>query len=306
MNNPNAILVARGLRKKFGKVEAVRDFSIELQSGRCLGLLGPNGAGKTTTLEMLEGIRKPDSGEILFHGEPLGSTSRERCGIQFQHTALPDYLSVREVLHLFSRLYEAPDQTNPPLDQLVQLCHLEDFLDRDTHRLSGGQRQRVLLAVALINRPELVFLDEPTTGLDPQARRNFWELIRNIKASGTTILLSTHYMEEAYALCDEIAIMDHGRIIARGAPGALLREHFDAVTLQLPKADFESAKIAGADQARLPQPLYVDGFVELQTSNLDDLLRILVDSGTSLKNVRIREQTLEDLFISLTGRDIRA
>jgi ABC-2 type transport system ATP-binding protein len=295
------ILRAEHLKKSFGTVQAVRDVSLELREGSCLGLLGPNGAGKTTTIEMLEGILRPDSGAILFRGDPLGQLSRERCGIQFQHTALPDYLTVREVLQLFSRLYPASES----IEELVQLCSLSEFLDRDTHQLSGGQRQRVLLAVALVNRPELLFLDEPTTGLDPQARRNFWNLIRKIKQRGATVLLTTHYMEEAYELCDEVAIMDRGVVIAHGAPDALLKQHFQGVAIQMPREDFESARWKTEQDRAALQPFAMDDHVEIQTGNLDETLRTLLDAGTSLSRIRIREQTLEDLFIALTGKEIR-
>jgi ABC-2 type transport system ATP-binding protein len=297
-----AILRAEHLKKSFGAVQAVRDVSLELLEGACLGLLGPNGAGKTTTIEMLEGILRPDSGRILFRDEPLGPLSRERCGIQFQHTSLPDYLTVREVLTLFSRLYPA----SVPLDELIRLCSLSEFLDRDTHELSGGQRQRVLLAVALVNQPELIFLDEPTTGLDPQARRNFWSLIRKIKQQGSTILLTTHYMEEAYELCDEVAIMDRGVIIAQGAPDALLKQHFQGVAIQMPREDFDRAQWRDETHRTALQPFAMEDQVEIQTGNLDETLRVLLDAGTPLSRIRIREQTLEDLFLSLTGKEIRA
>ena len=295
------ILQATHLKKSFASVEAVRDVSLELHEGRCLGLLGPNGAGKTTTIEMLEGILAPDAGSILFRNRPLGEHSRERCGIQFQHTALPDYLTVREVLGFFSRLYPS----SAPIDELVELCSLGEFLDRDTHRLSGGQRQRVLLAVALVNHPELLFLDEPTTGLDPQARRNFWDLIRRVKSAGSTVLLTTHYMEEAYELCDEVAIMDRGVIIAQGAPDELLQQHFRGVALQLPREDFDRGHwIEESDRGAL-SPIVLNDLVEIQTDQLDRVIQKLISAGIPLARVRIREQTLEDLFLSLTGKEIR-
>lgn len=295
------LLEARDLHRRFGSVHAVRGLSFAIREGNCLGLLGPNGAGKTTTIEMLEGIGRPDSGEILFRGEPLGKLSRERCGIQFQHTALPDHLTVREVLTFFSRLYQNPE----PLDTLIERCRLGEFLDRDTHVLSGGQRQRVLLAIALVNRPDLIFLDEPTTGLDPQARRNFWELIREIKSRKTTVLLTTHYMEEAYELCDEIAIMDQGQIIAQGSPDALLRQHFDAVAILVPKADLQQAKRPLADVHAVPASPNSDELLEIQTRTVEATIQELLAAGVPLQRLRIREQTLEDLFLALTGKEIR-
>jgi ABC-2 type transport system ATP-binding protein len=216
----NALQV-RDLVKRYPGVTAVDGVSFAVQEGSCFGLLGPNGAGKTTTIEIMEGILKPTSGEVLYRGEPLGPRFRDEAGIQFQFTALQDYLTVREHLNLFRRLYQA----GPSVDELIDLCSLREFHDRDARKLSGGQRQRLLLAIALVNDPTIVFLDEPTTGLDPQARRNFWELLNRIKARRKTIVLSTHYMEEAYTLCDQIIIMDHGHIIAQGSPRSLLAEH---------------------------------------------------------------------------------
>src|SRR5512142_449450 len=173
------------------------------------------------------------SGTVLYEGEPLGTRYREEVGIQFQHTALQEFLTVRETLELFERLY----QHTFPIAELIELCSLGDIWQRDTRKLSGGQRQRLLLALALINDPAIIFLDEPTTGLDPQARRHFWDLVTLVKSRNKTIILTTHYMEEAYALCDEIVIMDKGRIVSQGTPAQLLSEHFGDVVLQIPHAD---------------------------------------------------------------------
>ncbi|MCC9004240.1 MAG: ABC transporter ATP-binding protein, partial [Candidatus Competibacter sp.] len=229
-----ALLEAQHLVKHFRGVKAVDGLDLSIPIGCCFGLLGPNGAGKTTTVEILEGIQDPTSGTIRYRGEPLGPRFRQDIGIMFQSTALQDFITGRENLRMFGSFY----RRTLPLATLITDCALGEFLDRDTRKLSGGQRQRLLLAIALINDPELLFLDEPTTGLDPQARRNFWELVHRIKARGKTLLLTTHYMEEAYHLCDQIAIMDHGRIIAQGTPRELLAAHFDDVVLQLPRADF--------------------------------------------------------------------
>jgi len=186
------------------------------------------------------------------------------------------------------------------LEVLIDLCQLRDLLERDNRKLSGGQRQRLLLAIALVNDPAIVFLDEPTTGLDPQARRSFWKLVQDIRAQGKTILLTTHYMEEAYVLCDEIAIMDRGRIIAQGSPQALLAEHFEDVILTLPKADFQPA--SGTEL-----PLLDAGELwELSTRDVPGTLHALEAAGASLRRLRIRERTLEDLFLELTGRELRA
>ena len=232
-DNPAPILEVRDLRKRYPQVEAVAGVSLALRRGTCFGLLGPNGAGKTTTVEMIEGITPPSSGVILYQGAPVDARFKLEAGIQFQSTALQDFITVGENLRMFRSFYPH----GMDLAELIALCSLAEFLDRDARKLSGGQRQRLLLAIALVNDPEILFLDEPTTGLDPQARRNFWELVRGIKARGKTVLLTTHYMEEAHALCDRVAIMDRGRIVAEDTPAALLAAHgcasLDEVFLKL-------------------------------------------------------------------------
>ena len=284
------ILQVTNLHKSFGAVQAVRGISFEVPAGICLGLLGHNGAGKTTTVEMLEGITGPDSGTIYYKGAPLDECLRREAGIMFQHTALQEFITVRETLQMFSRLYPQP----APLDVLIRDFKLEELLTRETKKLSGGQRQRLLLAIALINAPNIVFLDEPTTGLDPHARRHFWSLIETIKAQGKTILLTTHYMEEAYALCDQIIIMNDGKIIARGTPDALLKEHFNDVVLTLP---WEQLPESLRDEANVFRNR---GMAEIITADVDDTIHKLHRAGISLRDLRVRERTLEDLFLTLT------
>jgi ABC-2 type transport system ATP-binding protein len=286
------IITATNLVKKYPGVVAVAGINLAIPKGICFGLLGPNGAGKTTTIEMLEGINLPTSGTVLYKGEPLGARYREEVGIQFQHTALQEFLTVRETLEFFERLYH---QTLPILE-VIGLCSLDEILERDTRKLSGGQRQRLLLALALINDPDLIFLDEPTTGLDPQARRNFWDLVKLVKSRNKTIVLTTHYMEEAYALCDEIAIMDKGKIVAQGTPVQLLADHFGDVILQLPGSDADS-KIFGLGLNAAP----AGDLVEIRTNRLHQTLQQLIENGINLDQLRIRAWTLEDLFINVTG-----
>ena len=226
-------LEARNLVKEYPGVLAVNGLSFSVNEGVCFGLLGPNGAGKTTTVEIIEGVSRPTSGEVYYYGQIAGDRFREEAGIQFQNTALQDHITVLETLQMFRSLYSR--QAN--LADLIEQCSLGDLLDRDNRKLSGGQRQRLLLAVALVNHPRLVFLDEPTTGLDPQARRNFWELVKSIRANGATIVLTTHYMDEAQVLCDDIAIMDEGKIITQGAPDTLLHARFGDELLHLPHGE---------------------------------------------------------------------
>ena len=296
-----ALLQVTHLIKHFDGVIAVDGVSFTLQKGTCFGLLGPNGAGKTTTIEMLQGITEPSSGEIHYRGQRVDTrfareAFRNDAGIMFQSTALQDFITVREALEMFGRLY--PHTTDSA--ELIEACALGEFLDRDTRKLSGGQRQRLLLAMALVNDPQVVFLDEPTTGLDPQARRNLWALVQRIKAQGKTVLLTTHYMEEAYELCDEIAIMDRGKIIAHGSPEALLAEHFDEMVLQLPRSD-----ILGLVE-NLPLNLKVQGdTVEILSADINATVQTLLAHDVSLAGLQIRPRTLDDLFLALTGEALR-
>ena len=290
------ILEVRNLVKQYPTVNAVDGVSFAVPEGICFGLLGPNGAGKTTTIEIMEGILQPTAGEVRYRGELQGPRFREEAGILFQKTALQDFLTVRQTLHLFRGLYDR----GLDVEEVIRLCALEKLASRDNRKLSGGQQQRLLLAVALVNDPAILFLDEPTTGLDPQARRNFWDLIQSIKARRKTIILTTHYMDEAEILCDDIAIMDRGHIIARGGPRQLLQEHFEEVLLELPRHDFP------ADARHLATKVIESADrVEIATQDVETTLRRLMDARVPLKNLRIRPPNLEDLFLELTGKELR-
>ncbi len=296
MPTATPILEARDLVMQYPGVRAVDGVSIEIEAGQCLGLLGPNGAGKTTTVEIMEGVQPPTSGTVLFRGKAAGREFHAEAGIQFQSTALQDFLTVGETLQMFQRLYGRTHD----LDELIETCALNEILDRDTRKISGGQRQRLLLAIALVNEPSVLFLDEPTTGLDPQSRRNFWDVIESIKQRHTTIILTTHYMEEAYVLCDRIAIMDHGRIIADGAPDELLKHYYDDVILQLPRTDFPK------ELAHLPHTvLEKEGLVEIRTEDVNSAIGQLTRLEVPLNHLRIRPRNLEDLFLDLTGKALR-
>ncbi|HEV3286740.1 MAG TPA: ABC transporter ATP-binding protein, partial [Steroidobacteraceae bacterium] len=284
------IIEVRELVKQYPATTAVAGVSFSVPEGVCFGMLGPNGAGKTTTVEIMEGILPPTAGEVRYRGEPLGARFREEAGILFQRTALQDFLTVRQSIALFRGLY----RRGRSVDEVIRLCALETLSGRDARKLSGGQQQRLLLAIALVNDPALLFLDEPTTGLDPQARRNFWELVRSIKAQRKTIILTTHYMEEAELLCDEIVILDRGRIVAQGAPRQLLREHFAEVLLELPRHEFP-------ERARALPLRIIDASdrVEITTDDLEGTLRTLLDAQVPLTDLRIRPANLEDLFLEL-------
>lgn len=287
------LLTATQIRKRFGDHQAVDGVDITLFEGQCLGLLGPNGAGKSTTLEMLEGVQLPDSGSILFAGHPLSNSYREQIGIQFQQTALPDYLTVRECIELFSSFYHQCIS----VDELVALCDLGKFIDKLHFHLSGGQRQRLLLALSLVNQPRLLFLDEPTTGLDPVARAQFWETLKQLKAQGLTMLLTTHYMDEAAELCDRTALMNHGKIVAEDTPQALLKDHFAPLLAELDGS------------LELPSPLMDQYRVQKQSGNwtvecgsADELIAKLTSLKVPLRGFSVRQPNLNDLFIKLTGQ----
>ncbi|MCP4407360.1 MAG: ABC transporter ATP-binding protein [Gammaproteobacteria bacterium] len=291
------MLEIRDLVKHYRDIVAVDGISFSIAKGLCFGLLGPNGAGKTTTVEMLEGVNPPTRGEILYRGSPIGPQFKEDAGIMFQHTALQDHITGYEALSMFQQLY----RRSTSIGKLIEQYSLQEILDRDTRKLSGGQRQRLLLAIAMINDPSILFLDEPTTGLDPQSRRNFWRLVKSIKGMGKTVVLTTHYMEEAYLLCDEIAIMDHGRIIAQGTPDQLLAKHFNDAVLVLPEDDFH------ADIEALPNAIFnEDGKIEILSRDVNATIIRLLELGTSLSQLQIRPRTLEDLFLELTGKELRS
>ncbi len=291
-----ALLEVKNLVKKYGRTTAVDGISFAIAQGTCFGLLGPNGAGKTTSIEVIEDIVAPTEGDILYKGRPRSDTFRAEVGILFQQTALLSFLTVHETLVTFQNLYT----DTADLQELITMCHLQDFLKQYNDRISGGQRQRFMLALALVNKPELVFLDEPSTGLDPQARRNLWDIVQDIKAGGRTIVLTTHNMEEAQALCDDIAIMDYGRIIARGSPAELIKRHCGGVTVALPLASADTALPS------LSAPFQVvQDRVEIMTDDLNACVAQLVAGNVDLKDMTVRSPNLEDVFLTLTGRQLR-
>jgi ABC-2 type transport system ATP-binding protein len=291
-----AIIEVKNLVKKFGNVVAVNDISFTIEQGVCFGLLGPNGAGKTTTIEVIEDVIPPTSGEILYKNKPRNASFRNDVGIQFQNTALLNFLTVRETLETFQSLYPK----TVCIEELVELCQLSEFLDQYNDKISGGQRQRFLLALALINQPKVIFLDEPSTGLDPQARRNLWDLIGKIKTEGKTLILTTHYMEEAQHLCDEIAIMDYGKIISRGTPQELIKRHSRQVTVILSKEHF----LPYAAQVSLPYREVKDT-IEIMTDNVNACLDHLLSYNIDLSEIFVRSPNLETVFLNLTGRKLR-
>ena len=307
-----AAIECRDLRKTYdGKVEAVRGLSLEIQPGECFGLLGPNGAGKTTTIEILEGLLDPTSGEVTILGHTWEKNSREVrewLGISLQETRLSEKLTVRETIELFASFYREPRSADEVLDDL----QLGEKADAFVGKLSGGQRQRLAVATALVGNPRILFLDEPTTGLDPQSRRQLWEIIRNFQQGGGTVLLTTHYMDEAERLCDRLVIVDHGQVIAEGTPSELIDRLGGHHVVEF-EASGNSGGVAALDAWRaLPSVELVrhdDGLVSLTVREphmtIPALLDVVEKRGSQLLHLTTRQASLEDVFVNLTGRHLR-
>jgi ABC-2 type transport system ATP-binding protein len=300
-------IVCRALRKSFGEVRAVDGLDLEIPRGQCFGLLGPNGAGKTTTIEILEGLTARDAGDVEILGlrwESDARAIRRRIGVSLQESRTTEKLTVFETLRLFRSFYE----TGIDPEDAMRFLSLEEKRDTWVVKLSGGQRQRLAVACALVGDPEILFLDEPTTGLDPQSRLQLWDRVEELKGRGKTVLLTTHYMEEAERLCERVAVMDHGRIIAQGtSPELIARLHASNILEfssdpMIPESDVHA--IAGAREARL-----LDGRWSLSVDTLVDaipsLFPILDRAGARLVTLSTHRATLEDVFVTLTGRELR-
>jgi ABC-2 type transport system ATP-binding protein len=305
----------RDLRKTYdGKVEAVRGLNLEIQTGECFGLLGPNGAGKTTTIEILEGLLEPTSGEVSIFGHSWRENAREMrewLGISLQETRLSEKLTVRETVELFASFYREPRSCDEVLDQL----QLTEKADSWVGKLSGGQRQRLAVATALVCNPKILFLDEPTTGLDPQSRRQLWDIIREFQRAGGTVLLTTHYMDEAERLCDRLAIVDHGQIIAEGSPPDLIERlgghhvvEF-AVGARPPGSSDGAALEAWRALPSVESVREDDSMVALSVKEPHLTIPALLDAvgkqGSELQHLTTRQASLEDVFVRLTGRHLR-
>ena len=301
----------RDLRKTYdGKVEAVRGLNLEIQAGECFGLLGPNGAGKTTTIEILEGLLAPTSGEVTILGKSWRSDEREMrewLGISLQETRLSEKLTVRETIELFASFYREPRSSDEVLAQL----ELTEKADSWVGKLSGGQRQRLAVATALVCNPKILFLDEPTTGLDPQSRRQLWDIIRQFQRNGGTVLLTTHYMDEAERLCDRLAIVDHGQIIAEGTPAELTEKLGGHHVVEF-SVSGNSDGAALQTWKGLPSVESVredDGLIALNVKQphltIPALLVAIGEQGTELRHLTTRQASLEDVFVNLTGRHLR-
>ncbi len=290
------IVEVHNLHKSYQGNIVVKDVTFTVEKGTCFGLLGPNGAGKTTIMEMVEDIISPSHGEILYKGTPRTQSFREEIGIQFQHTSLLSFLTVHETLTVFHKLFQKPAD----IQDIVKRCDLHQILKKYNNKLSGGQLQRLMIGLALINQPKLVFLDEPSTGLDPQARRNLWSIVKGIKEEGKTIILTTHSMEEAEFLCDEIAILDQGIIIAKGSPHELISTYCNEDIIRLPKALLQHLPENAQFTVRSDTEM-----VEINSNNIDRDLKTLMENGVDLSHLSIRSGNLEEVFLRLTGKQLR-
>jgi ABC-2 type transport system ATP-binding protein len=298
-----ATISVRNLRKSYGSTIAVAGVSFEVEQGEFFGILGPNGAGKTTTLEMLEGLREPDDGELTVLGLrpwPRNPALLPRMGVQLQSSSFFERLTAREQIRTFASLYGVPARR---ADEMLGIVGLDEQADTKAEQLSGGQAQRLSIACALVHDPELVFMDEPTGALDPQARRNLWDLLRQINADGRTVVLTTHHMDEAETLCDRVAIMDHGEILRLGAPAALVRGLDSPVRVSVESGLLSAAAV----QELAPAADVTDDGVSLTIATHDPaaVLAGLADRH-ALTGLRVQGATLEDVFLTLTGREYRA
>ncbi|MGO8949925.1 MAG: ABC transporter ATP-binding protein [Ktedonobacterales bacterium] len=306
----SSAVVADNLSKTYGETKAVDGISLSVGHGEIFGLLGPNGAGKSTTIEMIEGLRVPDSGHVQVLGlnQPGDAVAiKRRIGVQLQTTALYPRLTVTEILDLFHEFYR--DRKTLPTEELIGLVDLDEKRHTRSRELSGGQKQRLSVALALVNDPDLVFFDEPTTGLDPQARRQLWDVMRGLQQQGKTLMLTTHYMEEAEKLCDRVAIVDHGHVIETGSPSALIHRYFTDIAIEFQDIDHNGPEkyhgLPGVSNVTSE-----DGRIALYSSDVPKTMASLLEiessnTGGTLQDLTVRSATLEDVFLKLTGRALR-
>jgi ABC-2 type transport system ATP-binding protein len=302
-----AAVEVTGLRKRYAEIQAVDGLSFAVAPGEIFGMLGPNGAGKTTTIEIILGLRQADAGTVRVLGmshDREAAAIKARIGAQLQTTGMYPTHTVREMLELFATFFPR----HVPLTDLIASVGLEEKAGCQVRQLSGGQRQRLALALALVNKPEVVFLDEPTTGLDPQARHSVWEIIRSLKKEGVAVLLTTHYMEEAEQLCDRVAIIDRGKIIDMDSPASLVRKHFSHTVIELERSE-EMVPDTLQSLAGVEEVVSGENWLTLYSSNMPATMAALVDhatrKGQTLQQMVVRQASLEDVFLKITGRSIR-
>jgi len=305
----SVIVECEHLTKSYGNLVAVNDISFKVREGEIFGLVGPNGAGKTTLIEMIEGLRKPDSGSIRALGlDPTqqGDELKEKIGVLLQSTSIQPDIKVKEALKLFSSFYRHVPNN---IEELMKMLSLEEKADSRFKKLSGGLKQRVAIALALVNDPVILFLDELTTGLDPQARRNMWDLVENIKTRGKTILLTTHYMEEAERLCDRVGIIDYGKIIALDTPRNLVNNLSaeSKVTFNIEDKDIDASKfksVKAVSQVQKIDDMFII-YTDDENNTLQELVRLADKQKFRVSSLRTESPNLDDVFLSLTGREMR-
>jgi ABC-2 type transport system ATP-binding protein len=303
----DTVIEVKNLYKSYGDVKAVTGINFSVSKGEIFGMLGPNGAGKTTTMEIVEGIRNADSGEVEVLGMNIRQHQRQvkaNIGVQLQTTSLYPRLSVREVLDLFGSFFPR----HVSADKLIEMVELEDSSSRLCINLSGGQQQRLSVALAMVNNPSILFLDEPSSGLDPQSRHNIWKVIEYVRSEGKSVFITTHYMEEAERLCDRLAIVDHGEIIATNPPETLIIQHFkeEAIEFELDQHIDEEVfrQVAGITNAQVENGKWTIYSSEVPIT-ISALMELVKQRNIQLTNLYVRRATLEDVFLKLTGRKIR-
>lgn len=307
----NSGITVKNLKKYYGKVKAVDGISFEVEEGIIFGMLGPNGAGKTTTIETIVGLNKKDSGQVKVYGYDIEEDKaqiKKIIGVQLQSPSLFPRLTVKEIIDLFGSFYPDPVDSS----EVIEKIGLEQKSDTQVNGLSGGQKHRLAVGLAMVSNGKVIFLDEPTTGLDPQARRQLWDVILNLKKAGKTVFITTHYMDEAEQLCDKLLVIDHGKVIAEGSPGSLIKDNFKETAIEFTDPGFsaeEREELLKKDIAERHTYESEENHIILYTNEVPDTIKSIINfaesKGNTIDDIKVRHATLEDVFLKLTGRGMR-